>query len=90
MERPSAAKLFRVGWENTERFGCINGSPEKPSCAEKTAKLRAWSPIAIAGAGTFDSGEVMIPNGILAREKCDFGDMGSQDFNTIFFDFHLV
>lgn len=39
----------------------------------------AYSPIAIAGTGTFDLAVVMMPKGMLAREKCDFAGIESQD-----------
>lgn len=39
----------------------------------------AYSPMAIAGTGTLDLGVVMIPKGMLAREKCDFAGIESQD-----------
>jgi hypothetical protein len=35
--------------------------------------------MAIAGTGTLDLGVVMIPKGMLAREKCDFAGIESQD-----------
>lgn len=61
----------------------MDGRCENPKLAAKTARSRAWSPIAIAGRGSFDFGVEMMPKGMLAREKCDLGGIGNHDFRDI-------
>lgn len=51
----------------------------KPPFFVNVDRSSAYSPMAIAGTGAFDLGVVMIPKGILAREKCDFAGIASQD-----------
>lgn len=51
----------------------------KPPFFVNVDKSSAYSPMAIAGTGTFDLGVVIMPKGMFAREKCDFAGIGSQD-----------
>ena len=55
------------------------GRREKPFEEQKTSRSRAWFPIATAGRRLLDAALDMMPNGMLAREKCDCGGMGNQD-----------
>lgn len=44
-------------------------SDEKPLCAAKAARSKALSPIAVATRGLLEDGVLIMPKGILAREK---------------------
>ena len=62
----------------------MTGRKEKPLAEAKMERERAWVPIAIAGWGVGVSGVLMMPKGMLAREKCESGGVGSQDLGAIF------
>lgn len=89
MGRPRAAKAFRVGWEKTERCGWMERRAEKPLLEEKMARSSALSPMAIAGRGVLDDVVEMMPKGMLAREKCEVGEIGSQDFAAMIRAIHI-
>lgn len=77
---PRAAKALSVGWENTERWDLREGRPEKPSPEAKACRSRTWSPIATAGRfSVCEFLEVMIPKGMLEREKWLSEGMETQD-----------
>ena len=77
---PRAAKAFSVGCEKTERCGSREGRSEKPSPLAKACRSRTCSPIATAGRfSVCEYLEVMIPKGMLEREKWLSEGMESQD-----------
>ena len=54
--------------------------PEKPLFAAKASRSRACSPMATATRGVLDEVVEMMPNGMLANEKCEPRGMLNQDF----------
>jgi hypothetical protein len=77
---PRAANALRDGWEKMDRGSLREGRPLKPFDLEKALRSRTWSPIAMAG--RFSDGlflEVMIPKGMLEREKWLFWGIDSHD-----------
>lgn len=71
-------KTFWKGW--------IVDKAEKPFSWAKVAKSKAYSPIAVATRGFGLPEVLMMPNGMLAREKCDRLGDGSHDCNFAIFD----
>lgn len=59
------------------------GHSEKPEQAAKTERSRAYSPIATPTCGEDEAGVVIIPKGMLAREKGESLGTSSQDFGAI-------
>lgn len=59
------------------------GHSEKPELEAKTERLRAYFPIATPTCGEDEAGVVMIPKGMLAREKGESLGTSSQDFGAI-------
>lgn len=45
--------------------------------------------MAIAGRGVLEDAVEMMPKGMLAREKCEVGEMGSQDFAAMITANHI-
>jgi len=83
---PSAAKSLSVSFENTDNEGCGEGSFENPSAAARAERSRAKSPIATAGLGLELSGVLIIPNGMLASENGESGEIGSHDSDIVVID----
>lgn len=90
MGRPSAAKELRVGEEKTVEWGWIVERSLKPLLAVKMSRSRVWSPMAMAGRGVVPLAWVMMPKGMLAREKCEVAGMGNQDLSGMMFDVGFV
>lgn len=59
------------------------GHSEKPELEAKTERSRAYFPIATPTCGEDEAGVVIIPNGMLAREKGESLGTSSQDFEAI-------
>lgn len=59
------------------------GHSEKPECSAKTERSRAYSPIATPTWGEDEAGVVIIPKGMLAREKWESAGISSQDLDAI-------
>lgn len=84
MGRPKAAKSLRVGLEKTSRcsFNAGNISAKDPY-PERTFRSSTEDPIAMAACGVGSAEELMIPNGILARENGVSGDMSGIHVNAM-------
>ena len=62
----------------------VGGKAEKPELWAKIERSRACSPMAMATCfSTGEAGDVMIPNGILAREKCEPFGIETHDSNVL-------
>ena len=70
--------------DDDDGAGGAGGKAEKPEFWAKIERSRASSPMAMAtcfSAG--ETGDVMMPNGMLAREKCEPLGIETQDFNVL-------
>ena len=62
----------------------VEGRVEKPEPWAKTARSSAYSPMAMATCfSDGKDGEVMMPKGMLAREKCEPLEMETHDFGLV-------
>lgn len=68
----------------------MEGRAENPLLEENRARSSAWSPMAMAGRGVLEEAVEMIPKGMLAREKCEVREIGSQDFAAMIATAHRV